>query len=76
VALGSIETERSEGLDRADLAALHPLGRAGTPHEVAELVAVLLGPASSFVSGAVIPVDGGRAALGPDPEARDVVPPR
>jgi NAD(P)-dependent dehydrogenase (short-subunit alcohol dehydrogenase family) len=75
VALGSIETERSQSLDPAELAALHPLGRAGRADEVAELVAVLLGPASSFVSGAVIPVDGGRAVLGPDPEARDVLRP-
>jgi hypothetical protein len=26
------------------------------------------------VTGAIVPVDGGRAALGLDPEARDVLP--
>jgi NAD(P)-dependent dehydrogenase (short-subunit alcohol dehydrogenase family) len=67
VALGSIANPRSQGL-QDELAALHPLGRVGTPEEVAEIVAALLAP--GFVNGAVIPVDGGRSVLGADPEAR------
>jgi NAD(P)-dependent dehydrogenase (short-subunit alcohol dehydrogenase family) len=66
VALGSIRTSRLENEEA--LAALHPLGRVGEPAEVADVVAGLLAP--GFISGAVIPVDGGRAALGHDPEAR------
>ena len=51
---------------------MHPLGRPGRPAEIAAVVAHLLSPDASFVTDAVVPVDGGRAAFGPDPEAREV----
>jgi NAD(P)-dependent dehydrogenase (short-subunit alcohol dehydrogenase family) len=49
--------------------ALHPLGRVARPGEVADAVAYLLSEQASFINGAILPVDGGRSALGPDPEA-------
>jgi NAD(P)-dependent dehydrogenase (short-subunit alcohol dehydrogenase family) len=37
-----------------------PMRRMGTPEEVAEAVLFLLSPASAYVTGAVLPVGGGR----------------
>jgi meso-butanediol dehydrogenase/(S,S)-butanediol dehydrogenase/diacetyl reductase len=42
-----------------------PAGRAGGPEEVADAVAWLAGPASSYVNGAVITIDGGAAVVDP-----------
>jgi NAD(P)-dependent dehydrogenase (short-subunit alcohol dehydrogenase family) len=52
----------------AELGRLTPLGRVGRPEEIAWWIAALLEPEAEWVTGAVIPVDGGRI-LGP-PERR------
>lgn len=75
VALGSITTDRYEEYRREhpesdqQMAALHPVGHVGQPIDVARAVDFLLSPESSFITGAILPVDGGRAALGADPES-------
>jgi NAD(P)-dependent dehydrogenase (short-subunit alcohol dehydrogenase family) len=48
--------------------AFHPVGRVGTPDDIAALVAWLVGPESGFVTGAEFVVDGGvtRRMLYPD----------
>ncbi|HWU21038.1 MAG TPA: SDR family NAD(P)-dependent oxidoreductase [Nocardioides sp.] len=39
-----------------------PMRRTGTPEEVAETVLWLCSPAAAFITGAVIPIDGGQSA--------------
>jgi NAD(P)-dependent dehydrogenase (short-subunit alcohol dehydrogenase family) len=59
VAPGAIATERNDEAD--DLDPQIPLGRPGTPAEVASLVSYLAGDEAGYVSGASVLVDGAMA---------------
>uniref|UniRef100_A0A0B6ZVZ6 Ketoreductase domain-containing protein n=1 Tax=Arion vulgaris TaxID=1028688 RepID=A0A0B6ZVZ6_9EUPU len=49
----------------------HALGRYGEPEEVADCIAFLVSDQASFITGASIPVDGGRHALCPSSLSRE-----
>jgi beta-ketoacyl ACP reductase len=62
VSPGFIETDMTAELSddlRGKAKEYIPLQRLGQPEDVAAVVSFLAGPDSSYVSGAVIPVDGG-----------------
>jgi len=56
-----IRTPLIAGLEDAVLP-LHPIGRLGTPEEVAELVLYLSSDRASFITGSYYPIDGGYLA--------------
>ena len=69
VAAGVIDTDIMDGVVDGDGRAmlrsfghLHPLGRIGQPEEIAEVIAFLASPASSFITGAILMADGGWTA--------------
>lgn len=45
------------------LAAQHPMKRLGRPEDIARLTVFLLSPDAGWISGQIIPVDGGRSSL-------------
>jgi 3-oxoacyl-[acyl-carrier protein] reductase len=54
-----LESHDDPAARRAELDALHPIGRVGRPAEVAAVAAFLASDDASFVTGADVPVDGG-----------------
>jgi NAD(P)-dependent dehydrogenase (short-subunit alcohol dehydrogenase family) len=55
---GMDEARYQEFLERSKTT--HPLGRAGEPDEIAALIAFLVSPASAWITGETISIDGGR----------------
>jgi len=67
VAAAVVRTRLSEALWAADpegAARAHPLGRLGDPEDVARAVAFLLSDESSWITGVILPVDGGMTGAG------------
>ena len=70
VAPGTIRTERVKRLPEepggteylAAIERLHPMGRIGEPAEVAQAILFLASDEASFITGAILPVDGGYLA--------------
>ncbi len=79
VSPGFILTERNrESYDRSEarqraMAVVAPIGRPGRPEEIADVIAFVLSDRASFLTGAVIPVDGGALAGLPENAALDLV---
>ena len=65
VAPGTIATEAVAELPeeyKAPMKEAHPIGRLGEPSEVANAILFLASDEASFVTGAILPVDGGYLA--------------
>ena len=62
IAPGFVETDMTSTLDekrRSEIAASVPLGRFCSAEEIANVVAFIASPQASYITGALIPVDGG-----------------
>lgn len=62
IAPGVIQTDMLSGFDAQTMQALcdeTPLGRIGSPQDIAELVRFLASPKADFITGQVFPVNGG-----------------
>lgn len=56
---GFVNTDMTAGLDHDAIVSNIPLGRQAAPEEIARVVRFLAGDDASYITGAVIPVDGG-----------------
>jgi 3-oxoacyl-[acyl-carrier protein] reductase len=59
IAPGRIDTERLRSLDGVADVSQIPMGRLGEPAEIASVVTFLASEGAAYVTGAVVPVDGG-----------------
>ena len=62
IAPGFVETDMTADLDekrRGDIAEQVPLGRFCSAEEIADVVSFIASPKASYITGAIIPVDGG-----------------
>ncbi len=62
IAPGFVETDMTAALDekrRSEIAASVPLGRFCSADEIAKVVSFIASPESAYITGALIPVDGG-----------------
>jgi len=62
IAPGFVETDMTADLDekrRGDIAGQVPLGRFCSVEEIADVVSFVASPKASYITGAIIPVDGG-----------------
>ena len=57
-------TAAKGGYTKEEMGESYPLGRIATAEEVAHVICSVASPANSFMTGAVIPVDGGLTAAG------------
>lgn len=74
VAPGLVDTPLAAGLlgnpqARAFSEKMHPLGRVGTPANIASAIAYLLSPEADWVTGQVWHIDGGMGSVRPRPKA-------
>ena len=66
VSPGVVKTRLAGALlvDEEATARLHPLGRVGDPEDIARLIVFLGSDASSWMTGAIVPIDGGVIGAG------------
>jgi len=59
---GQLSPHRSRNEQLREMSAVYPLGRIGTPHEIAAVIVFLASPAATWVTGSIYGVDGGLTA--------------
>lgn len=64
VSPGQIDTSRAPGRELKSRAKDIPLGRQGTPHEIAGMVRSLCGPAGAYMTGQTLHINGGLSNSG------------